>query len=141
MRIMGLDYGSVTVGVAVSDALGITAQAHSTITRKQENKLRKTFAAIEEIIAEYKIEKIVLGLPKNMDDSLGERALMTITFKEKLEKRVGLPVILWDERLTTWQADKILDETEFSKDRTERKKVIDQIAAQLILQSYMDAEK
>lgn len=138
MRILGLDYGSVTVGVAVSDPLMLTAQPVTTIKRTSENKLRRTFAEIEAIIQQYGVEKIIVGFPKNMNDTLGERAQKTLGFSEKLSKRVGLPVVMWDERLTTWQANEILDETGFSKNPAERKTVIDRIAAQLILQSYME---
>ena len=101
VRIMGLDYGSKTVGVAVSDALGITAQAVETICRKDENKLRKTCARIEELIKEYEVGKIVLGLPKHMNNDIGERAEQTIEFGEMLHRRTGLEVVMWDERLTT----------------------------------------
>ena len=100
MRILGLDYGSKTVGVAVSDPLGLTAQRVETIWRKQENKLRRTLARIEELTAEYGVEKIVVGLPKNMNNTMGERAEKTLEFKEMLEKRTGIPVVMWDERLT-----------------------------------------
>ena len=89
MRILGLDYGSKTVGVAVSDPLGLTAQKVETIWRKQENKLRRTLARIEELVAEYGVEKIVVGLPKNMNNTLGERAEKSLEFKEMLEKRTG----------------------------------------------------
>ena len=99
MRILGLDYGSKTVGGAVSDPLGVTAQRLETIWRKQENKLRRTLAQVEELVKEYEIEKIVLGYPKNMNNTLGERAVKTEAFKEALERRTGLPVVLWDERL------------------------------------------
>jgi len=103
MRIMGLDYGSVTVGVAISDELLITAQGIETINRKQENKLRQTLARIEELIKEYNVDRIVLGYPKNMNNTIGERALKSEEFSEMLKRRTGLPVILWDERLTnTW---------------------------------------
>lgn len=95
MRILGLDYGSKTVGVAVSDPLGLTAQKVETIWRKQENKLRRTLARIEELVAEYGVEKIVVGLPKNMNNTLGERAEKSLEFKEMLEKRTGLPVEMW----------------------------------------------
>ncbi len=139
MRILGLDYGSVTVGVAVSDTLGLGAQPVMTIRRSEENKLRRTLAQIAELVGSYSAELIVLGLPRNMDDSCGERARRTLEFKEKLEKRVSVPVILWDERLTTAEADSILDEAGYSRDRNERKKIIDQIAAQLILEDYMNA--
>ncbi|MBT9775567.1 Holliday junction resolvase RuvX [Clostridium sp. MCC353] len=136
MRVMGLDYGSRTVGVAVCDPLGLTAQALETITRDEENKLRPTLRRIEALIAEYKIETIVLGYPKNMDDSIGERAQKTEEFKRMLEKRTGLEVILWDERLTTVAANEILIESGVR--REDRKKVIDKIAAGLILQGYLD---
>ena len=108
MRIMGLDFGSKTVGVAVCDPLGITAQTVETITRKDENKLRQTLARIEALIGQYEIERIVLGYPKNMNNTLGERAVKTEEFKSALEKRTGLPVVLWDERLTTVAASRVL---------------------------------
>ena len=100
MRILGLDFGSKTVGVAVSDGLLLTAQGVETIERKDENKLRKTCARIEELIAEYEITEIVLGLPKNMNNTEGERVEKTKAFGEMLERRTGLPVHYWDERLT-----------------------------------------
>lgn len=137
MRIMGLDYGSKTVGVAVCDPLGFTAQGIETIVRKEENKLRKTLARITELIAEYQIETIVLGYPKNMDDSIGERAIKTEEFRDMLVRRSELPVVLWDERLTTIEANEILIESGVR--REDRKKVIDKIAATLILQSYLNA--
>ncbi len=137
MRIMGLDYGSKTVGVAVCDPLGFTAQAVETIVRKEENKLRRTCRRIEALIQEYEITSIVLGYPKNMDDSAGERAKKTEEFKEILEKRTGLPVVLWDERLTTIEADEILRDS--GVPASERKKVIDKVAAGIILQSYLNA--
>lgn len=136
MRIMGLDYGSVTVGVAISDALGITAQGIETITRAEENKLRRTLARIEQLIAEYQVEKIVLGYPKNMNNTIGERAKKTEAFQTKLEARTGLPVILWDERLTTVEAMETLIEAGVR--REDRKKYVDKIAAVLILQGYLD---
>ena len=110
MRIIGLDYGTKTVGVAVSDSLGITAQAVETITRKEENKLRQTLARIEALIDEYNVEEIVVGLPKNMNNTIGERAEACRDFADKLERRTGLPVIMWDERLTTVSADNVLKE-------------------------------
>jgi len=106
MRILGLDYGSKTVGVAISDPLGITAQGVETIWRKQENHLRQTLARIEELVSEYHVEKIVLGYPKNMNNTIGERAQKSLEFKEMLERRTGLEVIMWDERLTTVAADR-----------------------------------
>lgn len=139
IRIMGLDFGSKTVGVAVSDPLGYTAQGVETIVRREENKLRQTCQRIEALIKEYEITSIVLGYPKNMDDSVGERARKTEEFKEMLERRTGLPVILWDERLTTVEADGILEESGVPK--SERKKVIDKIAAGIILQSYLNCRQ
>ncbi|MBR6325317.1 MAG: Holliday junction resolvase RuvX [Lachnospiraceae bacterium] len=136
MRILGLDYGSKTVGVAVSDPLMLTAQGVEIIRRDQENKLRRTLARIEELIAEYEVGRIVLGLPLNMDDSEGFRAEATRAFMEKLQRRTGLPVELWDERLTTVAADEIMNEAGIRG--AERKKHVDRIAAQLILQDYMD---
>ena len=110
MRIMGLYYGSRTVGVAVSDPLGITAQAVETICRKDENKLRKTCARIEELVAEYEVEKIVLGLPKHMNNDIGDRAEKSMQFGEMIGRRTGLEVVMWDERLTTVSAERTLIE-------------------------------
>lgn len=110
MRIIGLDFGSKTVGVAVSDELLITAQGIEIVRRKSENKLRQTLARIEELIKEYNVEKIVLGFPKNMNNSEGERCEKTLEFKEMLERRTGLTVELWDERLTTVAADNLMME-------------------------------
>ena len=137
MRILGLDYGSKTVGVAVSDPLGLTAQSVETIWRKQENKLRQTLARIEELAAEYQAEKIVLGLPKNMNNTIGERAEKTLEFREMLERRTGLPVVMWDERLTTVEAERTLMEA--SVRRENRKQYLDQLAAVFILQVYLDS--
>ena len=137
MRILGLDYGSKTVGVAVSDPLGLTAQSVETIWRKQENKLRQTLARIEELAAEYQAEKIVLGLPKNMNNTIGERAEKTLEFREMLERRTGLPVVMWDERLTTVEAERTLMEA--SVRRENRKQYMDQLAAVFILQGYLDS--
>ncbi len=136
MRLMGLDFGSVTVGVAVSDPLMITAQEVETITRKHPDKLRKTYARIEELIKEYEVGELVLGLPLNMNNSEGFRAEETYKVKEDLERRTGLKVHMVDERLTTDQANKILEECNVAAKN--RKKVIDQVAAAIILQSYMD---
>lgn len=137
MRIMGLDYGSKTVGVAISDALQITAQGIEIIRRQQENKLRRTLARIEELAVEYEVEKIVLGLPKNMNDTMGERAEKSLAFQEMLERRTGLPVEMWDERLTTVAADKAMMEAGIR--RESRKEYVDKIAAVLILQGYLDS--
>ena len=135
-RIMGLDYGSRTVGVAVSDELGITAQGLETIFRKSPRKLRQTLARIQQIAEEYQISRIVVGLPKNMNNSLGERAEDALAFSAMVEKRCGLPVEMWDERLTTVQSERIL--IEGGVRRENRKKDLDRMAAALILQSYMD---
>ena len=139
MRILGLDFGSKTVGVAVSDGLLLTAQGVETIERKDENKLRKTCARIEELIAEYEITEIVLGLPKNMNNTEGERVEKTKAFGEMLERRTGLPVHYWDERLTTVAAEQILMESGVRREN--RKAVIDKVAARLILQGYLDCLK
>lgn len=136
MRIMGLDLGSKTVGVAISDPLLITAQGIEIIRRKEENKLRQTLARIEALIEEYEVEMIVLGLPKNMNDTLGERAQFSLEFKDKLERRTGLPVVMWDERLTTVAADKAMMEAGIRREN--RKDYVDKIAACLILQGYLD---
>ena len=132
MRILGLDYGSKTVGVAVSDPLGLTAQRLDTIWRKQENKLRQTLARIKELVDEYRIEQIVLGYPKNMNNTVGERAEKALEFKEMLEKRTGLTVIMWDERLTTVEADRTLMEAGVRREN--RKQYLDGLAAVFILQ-------
>lgn len=139
MRIMGLDYGSKTVGVAVSDPLLITAQGLEIIRRKDENKLRQTLARIEELIEEYEVSEIVLGYPKNMNNSEGFRVELTMEFKEKLERRTGLPVYLYDERLTTVIADKTMMEAGVRREN--RKEYVDMIAATIILQDYLDRKK
>lgn len=136
MRIMGLDFGSKTVGVAVSDSLLMTAQGVEIIRRKEENKLRQTLARIEELIVEYEVGEIVLGLPKNMNATEGIRAELTLEFKDKLERRTGLPVHMWDERLTTVAADKTMMEAGIRREN--RKEYVDMIAASLILQGYLD---
>ena len=136
MRILGLDYGSKTVGVAVSDPLGFTAQGVEIIRRKSENKMRQTLARIEELIAQYQVEEIVLGLPKNMNNTLGDRAEKSLELKETLERRTGLPVVMWDERLTTVSANRVLMETGVRREI--RKEHVDEIAAVFILQGYLD---
>ncbi len=136
MRILGLDYGSVTVGVAVSDSLHITAQGVETIRRKQETKLRQTLARIEELIKEYEVDRIVLGYPKNMDNTIGTRAQKSEEFAEMLRKRTGLEVILWDERLTTVSAHQVLNYGEVSLEK--KMQVVDKLAAVIILQGYLD---
>ena len=139
MRIMGLDLGSKTVGVAISDPMLITAQGIEIIRRKDENKLRQTLARIEALIEEYEVEQIVLGLPKNMNNTLGERAELSFAFREKLERRTGLPVVMWDERLTTVAADRAMMEAGIR--REDRRDHVDKIAACFILQGYLDSLK
>ena len=138
MRIMGLDYGSRTMGVAISDPLLITAQGIEIIRREKETKLRKTLARIEELITEYEVTEIVLGFPKNMNDTVGERAEKSLELKEMLERRTGLPVTMWDERLTTVAADKAMMEAGIRREN--RKDYVDQIAATFILQGYLDSK-
>ena len=128
-RIMGLDYGSKTIGVAISDALGLTAQPFETIERNAENKLRRSLARIAEIVKEKDIKKIVVGLPVNMDGGSGERVALTLEFVEKLKSRVDVPIIMQDERL---------DESGVKKQ--DRKQFIDQVAASIILKEYMEKE-
>ncbi|ROR30622.1 putative Holliday junction resolvase [Mobilisporobacter senegalensis] len=138
MRIMGLDYGSVTVGVAISDELHLTAQGIEVIRRKQENKLRQTLARIEELIVEYDVELIILGFPKNMNNTIGERAEKSEEFADTLRRRTGLEVVLWDERLTTVAAHNALIEGNVR--RSDREKVVDKVAAVFILQGYLDMQ-
>ncbi|MEF9839524.1 MAG: Holliday junction resolvase RuvX [Lachnospiraceae bacterium] len=138
MRIMGLDYGSKTIGVAVSDPLGFTAQGVETIYRKTENKLRQSLARIEELIKEYEVDKLVIGFPKHMNNTIGERAEKSLELKEMLERRTGLEVIMWDERLTTVEAERTLIESNVR--REDRKQYIDKVAAVIILQGYLDLE-
>ncbi|MCI5649461.1 MAG: Holliday junction resolvase RuvX [Fusicatenibacter sp.] len=136
MRIMGLDYGSKTVGVAVSDPLGFTAQGVEIIRRKSENKLRQTLARIDELIREYGVEMLVLGLPKHMNNDMGERANKSLEFQEILKKRTGLPVVMWDERLTTVEADRTMMDAGIRREH--RKEYVDMLAAVFILQGYLD---
>lgn len=132
-----MDYGSKTVGIAVSDPLGITAQGLETVYRKEENKLRKTCARIEELVREYEVEKIVLGFPRHMNGDVGERAQASLQFGEMVGRRTGLPVEMWDERLTSVSAERTLIENKVR--REDRKKYIDKIVAVFILQSYLDS--
>lgn len=136
MRILGLDFGSKTVGVAVSDGLLLTAQGVEIVRRQSPNKLRQTLARIENLVSEYEVDRIVLGYPKNMNNTEGERCEKTKEFKEMLERRTGLPVILWDERLTTVAADNYMMEAGIR--REDRKSYVDEIAAVFILQGYLD---
>ena len=138
MRVMGLDYGSKTIGVAISDPLGLTAQGIEIIRREEENKLRKSLRRIEELIKEYQVEEIVLGFPKNMNNTIGERAEKSLQLKETLERRCKLPVIMWDERLTTVEANRTLMESKVRREN--RRKYVDMIAAVFILQGYLDSK-
>lgn len=133
---MGLDFGSKTVGVAISDPLGYTAQGIEIIRRKQENKLRQTLARIEALIQEYEVESIVLGFPKNMNNTIGDRAEKSLEFKKTLERRTGLPVVMWDERLTTVEANRTMIESKIRREN--RGKYVDELAAIFILQGYLD---
>ena len=137
MRTLGLDYGSKTVGVAVTDPLGLTAQGVEIIRRQKENHLRKTYQRIKELCEQYDVEKIVLGLPLNMDDTMGDRAEKTLEFKKELERRLSVPVLLVDERLTTVEAIEIMDDAGIKV--SEREKYVDMIAATIILQDYMNS--
>ena len=139
MRIMGLDYGSVTVGVAISDELLLTAQGIETIRRKEENKLRRTLARIEELIAMYDVEKVVVGLPKNMNNDIGDRAQLAIDFANMIKRRNDIEVVMWDERLSTVSAHNAMLEADLS--RKKRYKVVDTVAATIILQNYLDYER
>ena len=142
MRILGLDFGSRTVGVAVSDELMLTAQGLEIVRRQSPNKLRQTLARIEQIVTEYQVERIVLGYPKNMNNTEGERCEKTKEFAQMLERRTGLSVVLWevimwDERLTTVAADRHMMESGIRREN--RKQYVDEIAAVFILQGYLDS--
>ena len=133
---MGLDFGSKTVGVAISDPLFLTAQGIEIVRRKAPGKLRQTLARINELKEEYEVGKIVLGFPKNMNNTEGERCEKTLEFKEMLEKRTGLEVVLWDERLTTVEADRTMMQVGIRREN--RKEYVDELAAIFILQGYLD---
>ena len=137
MRIMALDIGNARVGVAVSDPLGLTAQGVEIIRRKSENKQRQTLARIEELIAQYQVETIVLGFPKHMNNTVGDRAEKSLAFAEMLKRRTGLPVVMWDERLTTVEANRTLMEAGVRREN--RKEYVDELAAVFILQGYLDS--
>lgn len=140
LRILGLDYGDKTIGVAISDPFGWTAQGVEIIRRTNENEYKKSLARLAEIISQYEVEKIVLGFPKNMDNTEGSRCEKTRAFKERLEKRFqNIPVILWDERMSTIAAERSLLEADLS--RAKRKNVIDKMAAVHILQGFLDGNK
>lgn len=138
MRILGLDFGQKTIGVAVCDPFGWTAQGLEIIRREDEENLKKSIERIKAICKEYEVESIVLGYPKNMNNTLGERAEKTEAFKKRLEKEIKLPVELWDERLSTVAAERGLLEADLS--RAKRKQVIDKMAAVFILQGYLDSK-
>ena len=136
MRVMGLDFGSRTCGVAMSDELLMTAQPVETIHRDRPSKIRKTLARIEELIETHNVGLIVLGLPLNMNDTQGERAAATLEFRDQLTRRTGLPVVMSDERLTTVEADELLDRMGVAP--ADRKTYLDTVAANIILQEYME---
>jgi len=133
-RVMGLDVGDRTVGIALSDPLGVTAQGLPTLER---TALQRDLDHLEAVCREHEVERIVVGLPLNMDGSEGPRAALTRAFARELERRTGLPLELWDERLSTAQAERILLAADVS--RRKRREVIDRLAAQVILQSWMEA--
>lgn len=139
MRIMGLDYGTKTVGVAISDDMMITAQPVETIVRERASKLRKTYQRIEELISQNDVEKIVIGKPLNMNGTEGEMVQLMREFSQELSRRTGLEIIEVDERLTTSEADRILKETGVAI--SGRKEHIDKMAAAIILQTYLDMNK
>ncbi|MBS4199760.1 Holliday junction resolvase RuvX [Bacillus sp. FJAT-49732] len=137
MRVMGLDVGSKTVGVAISDEMGWTAQAIETIAI--DEKIKKFgFERIGEIIKEYDVKEIIVGLPKNMNNSIGPRGEASQHYANQLESLFNIPVKLWDERLSTMAAERILLQADVS--RKKRKKVIDKMAAAMILQGYLDSQ-
>ena len=137
MRIMGIDYGDTRVGIALSDPLEITAQGHTTLLNKVYPKM---LDALIKIVAEYDVKKIVLGMPKNLDGSSGDRVEVTEMFHRDLQEKLpGMEIVLWDERLTTVQATGILNVT--NTRGKDRKSVIDTVAASIILQSYLDYSK
>lgn len=136
MVYIGLDEGTRTVGVAVSDRKGIYALPLETIVRKEDNKLRRTYARIEELVRENAAEAIVVGLPRNMDGTEGERAAACGKFADDVARRTGLPVTMWDERLSTVEAEEEL--IRGGVKRGDRKAVIDQLAASVILQDFLD---
>lgn len=134
-KLIGLDVGSKTIGVAVSDALGWTAQGITTI-RWNENNLHSADDELRKIIEEHEIGKAIIGLPKNMNGTIGERGEASQRFAEHFEKTFNIPCVLWDERLSTIAAERVLLEADMS--RKKRKKVIDKMAAVMILQGYLD---
>ena len=138
MRYLEIDLGSKTVGLAMSDTTLTIASSYKTIFFNDED-YSSTISEIIEIVKDYNITKIILGLPKNMNNTLGERALITTKYKELLEEKINIPIILFDERLTSVISNSILIEADIS--RKKRKKKVDSIAAQIILQDYLNKEK
>lgn len=134
MRIMGLDIGTKRIGVAISDDLGLTAQGVAVIHREKE----KAIDRIQSLAQEYQVGKIVVGLPRNMNGTMGERGEEVLRFGKKLSAKLSLPVLFWDERLTTLAAERVLISADVS--RKKRKQVVDQLAATLILQNYLDSQ-
>ena len=137
MRILGLDVGSRTVGIGLSDEMGSTAQGMETL-RFPENQLDQVIPQLAEYIRRYEIQTIVVGLPKNMDGTIGARGQFCLEFGQKLQAELSVDIVFWDERLTTVAAHKYLIEADMS--RKKRKKVVDKIASVLILQSYLDSK-
>ena len=136
MRIMGLDFGDATCGVALSDELMLTAQPVETIRRKHANKLRQTYARIEELVLNNNVEKIVIGLPMTLSGEERDRAQLCREFAANVERRTGLETIMQDERLSTVEAHRVLDEAGLGY--AEKAEVVDKIAAAIILQNYLD---
>lgn len=139
MRVMGLDVGSKTVGVAISDPLGWTAQGLE-IIQINENKEQFGLERMAELVKEYQVESFVIGLPKNMNGTIGERAKASMVYGDKLKEKFKLPIIYQDERLTTMQVNRMMIE-EGDLSRKKRKAVVDKLAAQMILQTYIDKQK
>jgi len=135
-RYLGLDFGSKTVGVAISDPLLMSASGLEIIRRDRESKIRKTLSRIDEIIKEYDVDEIVIGLPMNMDDTEGERCRKTREFGENLERRTGLKVNYFDERLSSFEAHEILDECGIKS--VNHKEFVDEVAAMVILQGFLE---
>ncbi|MBM7701423.1 Holliday junction resolvase RuvX [Metabacillus iocasae] len=138
MRVLGLDVGTKTIGVAVSDEMGWTAQGIETI-KMPENQMKQSLPRLKELIDEYSVEKIVVGLPKNMNGTIGPRGEACLQFAELLKKGFNIETIMWDERLSTMAAERVLLSADVS--RKKRKKVIDKMAAVMILQGYLDSKQ
>lgn len=138
MRYLGIDLGSKTVGLAMSDPTGTIASTFKTIFFNNEDYIR-TIDEIKQIVNDYDIKKIVIGLPKNMNNTLGERAIITTEYKKLLEHNIDVPVVMMDERLTSVISNQVLIEADIS--RKKRKKKVDSVAAQIILQDYLNKEK